>query len=393
MVLVIDQFEELVTLADEAERAAFDAALAEAVADADAPLFLVSTVRSDFLDPIVELLPGLAALYETLCERRLLLPISREGLREVIEMPARLAGLDVSEVTTAMLRDAEGEPGALPLVENALRMLWQQRSGAKLSGELYRQQGGLAGLLSQAADTLLARVAADVRHGFGRGHDKAALELLLALVKYDPGGRHTRRRISREEAVQAAGNGNVQVGERVLAWLSGQRDLDRPSDAAGEALRLVVVDKEGPQKGGARHVDLIHETLVRSRRGAKDERVPYWKTLAEYVEAHRDRDILRQKLAIDVQPWLKARPWARWWHMASLGQARAYRRLRLHKRSAEGRFVAASLRWRASAAVAMLAVIGVLGESVVWAMANKLPLSYVFIQPLWMLGWTPVPET
>jgi hypothetical protein len=352
--LVIDQFEELFTLAEDAERIAFDAALAEALDDADAPLFVVSTVRADFLDRIAEQLPRLAAIYNARCQSHLLGAISREGLREVIELPARLAGLDVSEVSTAILQDAEGEPGALPLVENALRLLWQQRSGARLSGERYRAQGGLAGMLSSAADELLARTAADVQQRFGRKHDKAALELLLALVKYDAGGRHTRRRISRDEALQAAGNGIDAVGERVLAWLSGQRDEARPSDAPGESLRLVVVHQEG----GATHVDLIHETLVRARRGPDGQAVPYWKTLADYVEAHRDRGILAEQLSMQAERWIRARRGRRWFHLAGWGQLIDYRRLRglrglRDRHTIAARFLRSSQRFVAMQAVTL----------------------------------------
>ena len=55
--LVIDQFEELFTLADAPRRLQFDALLASALADADCPLFVVSTVRADFLDRIEQQRP------------------------------------------------------------------------------------------------------------------------------------------------------------------------------------------------------------------------------------------------------------------------------------------------------------------------------------------------
>ena len=48
--LVVDQLEELFTLTAKPEdRAHFDALLAEALADLDAPLHLITTVRSDFM--------------------------------------------------------------------------------------------------------------------------------------------------------------------------------------------------------------------------------------------------------------------------------------------------------------------------------------------------------
>ena len=125
--LAIDQFEELFTFADPAERGRFDRLLAAALEDADCPLFVISTVRADFLDRFEEL-PRLVAVRNRAGKPWTLPPISADGLREVIAGPARLAGLDVSEVQEAMVAEAQDEPGALPLVENALQWLWEQRT-------------------------------------------------------------------------------------------------------------------------------------------------------------------------------------------------------------------------------------------------------------------------
>ena len=60
--LAIDQFEELFTFADVEERGRFDRLLAGALEDPDCPLFVISTVRSDFLDRFAEDLPRLVAV-------------------------------------------------------------------------------------------------------------------------------------------------------------------------------------------------------------------------------------------------------------------------------------------------------------------------------------------
>ena len=60
--LAIDQFEELFTFADADERRRFDRLLAAALEDADCPLFVLSTVRADFLDRFAEDLPRLVAV-------------------------------------------------------------------------------------------------------------------------------------------------------------------------------------------------------------------------------------------------------------------------------------------------------------------------------------------
>ena len=197
--LAIDQFEELFTYADASEREAFDRLVATAQHDPECPLYLLSTVRADFQDRFDRDLPELQAVRNELGKSWSLPLIRKEGLREVIAGPARLAGLDVSEVETAMLGEAKDEPGALPLVENALHWLWEQRDDGKLSGRQFNDQGGLAGILSRNADALI-----DVL-----GDKQLALKLLFNLVKVDPELRqHARKRLSLDEAIRIAGGGN-----------------------------------------------------------------------------------------------------------------------------------------------------------------------------------------
>ena len=175
-ILAIDQFEELLNFSDPDERRAFDHLLATALADAGCPLFAISTVRADFLDRF-EQLPRLVAVRNRFGHPWTLPAISADALREIIEGPARLAKLDVSEVREAIVAEARDEPGALPLVQNALYWLWQQRVDGRLSGQLLTDQGGLAGILSAGADDLIDTLGEE---------RKLAMELLFALVRSDP---------------------------------------------------------------------------------------------------------------------------------------------------------------------------------------------------------------
>ena len=267
--LAIDQFEELFTFAEAEERRRFDRLLAAALADPVCPLFVLSTVRADFLDRFGEDTPDLTRVLNCAGKRWTLAPIGDAGLREVIDGPARLAGLDVAEVREAIIDQARDEPGALQLVENALDWLWQRRENSRLSGRLFTEQGGLAGLLSRSADDLL--------DGLGPQRSRA-LELLFRLVKVDTEGvRHARLRIGRDEAVAIAGGG--EAGLAVVNRLSGQRQPDDSRQAG--PLRLITVGDNGA-------VNLIHETLVRSK-GLDDDAKPrpYWPTLWNYIEQHR----------------------------------------------------------------------------------------------------------
>jgi formylglycine-generating enzyme required for sulfatase activity len=391
--LVVDQFEELFTFAEADPRKRFDAQLACALQDADCPLFVISTVRADFLDRF-EQLPRLREVYKS-CWHYPLYTISEQGLREAIEQPARLAGLDVSEVTTAILEDARDETnllplveGALPLVENALFTLWQQREDNRLSGDQYRRQNGIAGMLSAQADALLARIEAEVPKG-----REAALELLLRLTRINEQGLHTRQRVPREEGAMVAGNDNAERGERIVQLLSGERALDGRGAQHSGALRLITTSTEKKEDAEAHYVDLIHETLIRAR--SKDEKtgkpIGYWPTLYDYVEKNRDRDLHRQQLKFQTEQWLHSNGLGRFRNLAGLRDLRRYRRLRIPKESPEGRFLARS-RWAVGAKLAVVALlVGWVSDAYLWTRIHALPLDSMVTLQRFRLGYEPMP--
>ena len=287
--LAIDQFEELFTFANEDERCRFDRVLATALEDSDCPLFVLSTVRADFLDRFDDL-PRLVAVRNRRARPWTLPLIGPDGLRAVIDGPARLAGLDVGEVREAIVAEARNEAGALPLVQNALYWLWKQCVENRLCGQLLTEQGGLAGILSQSADDLLP------------SEDRArALELLFRLVNVDAEGvRHTRRRIPLAEAVTIAGGG--ERGRRLVDHLAGTRTRDGRNHLG--PLRLVTVTAEGFGPEQRHWVSLIHETLIRSKGlDANGKPQPYWPTLWTYLERHQERAAWRQRLQADTRLW------------------------------------------------------------------------------------------
>ncbi|SET52496.1 Formylglycine-generating enzyme, required for sulfatase activity, contains SUMF1/FGE domain [Nitrosomonas marina] len=382
--LIIDQFEELFTFADEDSRKQFDALLTNALQDPECPLFLINTIRADFLDRF-ERLPSLQALYNSHCKRFFLPNISEQGMREVIEQRAHLAGLDVSEIMTVMLEDAKNESGVLPLIENALLTLWQHRKGNRLSGDFYRQKNGLAGMLSTQADMLLEKI----DKGSAKGK-QGALELLLRLTRINDDGRHTRQRVTREEAIYVAGNGNLELGEHILMMLSGGRNAD---DSIGQqgALRLVTVNQENDQY----YVDLIHETLIRAR--SKDEKngklIGYWPTLYNYVEKNHNRELYRQQIKFKSNQWHQSQWLGRLWHLSySFTDIQNFRTLRLRKNTPEGRFLAWSQRLLLGVVLFWLGVVAFIGDSVYWAKNHDYPLEVELWNPLYRLGYSPLPE-
>jgi len=415
-ILVVDQFEELFTFSDPTEKLHFDAQLANVLQDIDCPLFLITTVRIDFLEGF-EQLPRLSGLYNAACKRYLLKTITAGGLQEVIEQPARLAGLDVSEITTAMLGDAADEVGALPLVENALHYLWEQRQGNRLSGALYRDKGRIAGLLEVQADALLARLEREVPKG-----KQKALELLLALTRINPEGRHTRQRISLEEARAVAGDNDPECGQKVINYLSGRPEPGGSDRGFNGSLRLITsvgesqtdngngvpdtvrsVTSESPEFSASppryteQYVDLIHETLIRAR--GKDPNtgalMGYWKSLYAYIEKNRGRPFYRDQLKLQAESWRTTAGIGRVRKLAGWRDLGFYRKLRPSKQSIESRFLFWSRLLRNLQWGVLALILAFFGESYWWTLKNEFPPSYMLMQQRFRLmnvGWLAEPS-
>lgn len=122
--VVVDQFEELFTLCDSADRrlAFIDALLA-------ARSLVAIGVRAD----IYGRLGAHPALAHAVAANQVLLgAMTQPELELAVTQPARLAGLRLEPgLAELAVRDVAGEPGALPLLSHALRVTWERREGAR----------------------------------------------------------------------------------------------------------------------------------------------------------------------------------------------------------------------------------------------------------------------
>jgi DNA-binding SARP family transcriptional activator/WD40 repeat protein len=221
--LVVDQCEEVATLcADPEEQGQFFAALA---AHADSGQLVVA-LRADRLGDL-----SVHADFTRLVERGLFLlnPMTADDLRVAIEGPAQHAGLRLEPgLVDLLVREVEGEPGALPLLSHALRQSWQRREGATLTVEGYRATGGIRSSVAKSADALYERASP--------GQRRMLRDLLLRLVGSSPEGAPVRSRVPR----------------RLVAVDAAHEDLIEELVAA----RLVTSD-DGV-------VELAHEALARA---------------------------------------------------------------------------------------------------------------------------------
>jgi DNA-binding SARP family transcriptional activator len=155
--LVVDQLEEVFAEAeDEGSRRRFIDSLVGVANDPSLPVTVVVTVRTDFLDRLLEY-PSVARLITEALE--LVPPLEEHEIRSIIEEPARGVGVRVEpELIASMTRDSLGKPGALPLLEYALTDVFERRSGDLLTRSSYQDSGGISGAVARRAESLYDRL-------------------------------------------------------------------------------------------------------------------------------------------------------------------------------------------------------------------------------------------
>lgn len=218
--LLVDQFEEVFTLCqDPDERAAFlDRLLA--ARDPARRLRVVVAVRADFYGRCAEY----RALTEALRDAQLLVgPMSPAELREAVVRPAAAEGLIVERALTArVLKDVDGEPGALPLMSHVLLETWHRRRGRSLTEEAYEEAGGVRGAIARTAERVYGELTPP--------QQQVARRAMLRLVSPGEGSQDTRRPAPRAElaeiaaaAAAAAAGGGGRDGVRADGGGTGRR--------------------------------------------------------------------------------------------------------------------------------------------------------------------------
>ncbi|MGH3808067.1 MAG: TIR domain-containing protein [Pseudonocardiaceae bacterium] len=243
LLVVVDQFEELLTQATPAARARFARLLLPALGG---PVQVVATLRPEFFDQLL-VDADLAVLPTHVYPLR---PLRRDALPTVIQGPCRLAGIAVDEDLVARMVADTDSGEALPLLAFTLAQLAAGVSrGGQLSGARYDQLGGVRGALTRQAEAALAEACA--ASGRGRGE---VISGLLRLVTVDEQGRPTRWRVLRDELptpvvreldafvrrrllTTDADNGSVVVGVAHEAFLSAWPPLAQAIEENASALR------------------------------------------------------------------------------------------------------------------------------------------------------------
>ena len=269
LVVVVDQLEEVYNLSqDDSARQAFLANLLAAAADPTGQVSVVVTLRSDFLGA-TQADPALNRLIQA--QGVFVAALSEAGLREAIQQPAARSGRPLEEaVVDRLVEQSLGRDGALPLLQFALRRLWEGLRQGRPAAETLRAIGGVGCALAGEADRLHQSLSAD--------DQRLARRLFLSLVQMGEGSRDTRRRVALAEVI-AHGDDPVAV----------RRVIER---FASPAVRLLTRASANGAAGVAETLELTHEALIEA-----------WPRLREWLNSDRADLRFQRRLEEAARLW------------------------------------------------------------------------------------------
>ncbi len=257
-VLLIDQYEELITrCSDAAERTAFVNILRRLL-DATPPqaLKIIITVRADF-EPQVN---GGPLAEDWRQGRYTVPPFTVEEFKEVIVMPTLQEVLifDPPELVDEIIEEVIQSPGALPLLSYTLSELYEAyvasgRQDRALKKTDYDQLGGVMGALRHRADQLYLRLEHEAQ--------STMRKIMLRMVSIDE--ETAGKRVKMDDLIFPGAAENERVSAIVDQLV---------------AARLVVKGED--------YIEPAHDALVRA-----------WGRLREWIQgAGRDKIILQNKV-------------------------------------------------------------------------------------------------
>lgn len=243
LLLIVDQFEELFTQCKNKQIQTIF--INRLLAASKCNVFIIIALRADFyvygstqeaLRPILE------------HQQVIINPMSPAELHRAIKEPARKYGWQFEEGLVSLLLEDMGEdPGALPLLSQALLKTWEKREGVTMTLAGYVGTGGIQGAIAETAETLYRQLS--------ETEQNIARFIFMELTELGEGAEDTRRRISKAELITNQGNsGLIEVV------------LDKLIKA-----RLVTTTKETFDDKFNIWVTVTHEAVIREWPRLRDQ--------------------------------------------------------------------------------------------------------------------------
>jgi WD40 repeat protein len=320
LLVVVDQFEELFRFRQliEVENSKEDAAafvrlLLEASAAAEEKIYVVLTMRSDFLGDCSQF----QGLPEAINEGQYLIPrMNRDERRDAVTGPVAVGGGRITKpLVNQLLNDMGDNPDQLPILQHALMRTWDYWESVRRNGEPidlphYNAIGGMSEALSLHAEEAYGELGEGGAEQSAR--QRVAEKLFKALTEKGADNRETRRPLELRDACALAEADESEVVAVVETFRRPGRSFLMPP-----ATVPLVSDSL---------IDISHESLIRNWTRLKawtDEEAQSartYKRLAETAVLHAaGQEALLKDPALQVAlDWReKTKPnaaWARRYH-------------------------------------------------------------------------------
>ena len=273
--IFIDQFEELFTTSSAEKCKNFIDGLIQITRELskanDSSVKIIGTMRADFLD---RLSPYPALVKATDKHRPMISEMQPDELRLAIEQPAAHHGVVFENgLVEEIIKDVQGQPGYLPLLQYTLNLLWQTELQANsfhnrtLSISTYRNLGGVRGTLQKHVE--------QVYQALSNPEQLATQQIFLKLIgiggdaESETEWKPVRRRANRSEF-------DDQLEQKMMAQLIDQN--------------LLVSNREIQSQEST--IEIVHEILLTS-----------WTMLSNWIRENRLAIAIRNRLNDDVKRW------------------------------------------------------------------------------------------
>jgi energy-coupling factor transporter ATP-binding protein EcfA2 len=275
LLVVADQFEELFRVEQgakdaerENDRAAFVKLLLAAKAQCEVNIYVVLTMRSDYLGDCAQFWD----LPEAINDGQYLIPrLTREQIRAAITGPIFVGGAEATpRLINRLLNDVGDNPDQLPILQHALMRTWDhwiEDCGLRIANanrppapghrppidlEHYEAIGGMARALSLHADEAFNQLPDD-------RHRVVAERVFKALTEKGPDNREIRR--------------PVTLGALCLIADASEAEVKQVLEIFRAPGRSFVMPPVGTELKAESLIDISHECLMRE-----------WKRMKDWVE-------------------------------------------------------------------------------------------------------------
>lgn len=252
LLIVIDQFEELFRFrrsrrVEQArdEAVAFVKRLLQAVRQEDLPVYVLITMRSDFIGDCIEY----TGLPEAINAGQYLVPrMTRNQLRTAITGPVAVGGGQISpRLVVRLLNELGDDPDQLPVMQHALMRTWDcwvdsHEQGVPLDFHHYEEIGTMLEALSRHAEEAYTELGSERAKGI-------AEKLFKALTDTGSDSRGIRRPTSVAELSKIASADQDEIVPVIDCFRRSGRSFLMPSADTPLARQTIV--------------DISHESLMR----------------------------------------------------------------------------------------------------------------------------------